>query len=57
MWTERSAADCCVVWQISVGVESCGTAQQVWLITLWGGGGRGKMGRGWWQLYVTDDLG
>jgi hypothetical protein len=56
VWTERSATDCCVVvWQISVGVESCDTAQQVWLITLWGG--RGKMDRGWWQLYVTDDLG
>ena len=40
MWTERGAADCCVVvWQISVGVESCDTTQQVWLITLWGGGG------------------
>jgi hypothetical protein len=26
-----------VVWQISVGVESCDTTQQVWLITLWVG--------------------
>ena len=55
MWAERSTADCCVVvWQISVAVESFNTEQQVWVITLWGGG---KMGRGWWELYVTDDLG
>jgi hypothetical protein len=38
VWAERGAADCCVVvWQISVGVESCDTAEQVWLITPWSG--------------------
>ena len=35
--TRCSKLLCCVVCQISVGVESCDTAQQVWLITLWGG--------------------
>ena len=41
MWTERGAADCyVVVWQISVGVESCDTTQQIWVITLWGGAKR-----------------
>ena len=28
-----------VVWEISVGVESFNKTLQVWLITLWGGGG------------------
>ena len=56
MWTERGAVNCCVVlccvvvWQITVGVESFDTTQEVWLITLWGGGGRGKMDSGWLEL-------
>ena len=51
MCTERGAADCCVVvWQISVGVESCDTEQRVWVITLWGGGAKWNVAGGNFML-------
>ena len=50
MWAERGAAGCCVVWQISVDVKSVITTQQVWLITLWGGGAKWTVAGGNFML-------